>query len=153
MLDVMEKKMIWTSLLTPSEINERASNTLSDYLGIRFTEVGEDFLSAVMPIDSKTIQPMGIMHGGASAALAETVASAAANYCIDQTTQIAVGLDLNINHLRAVKAGFVRAVARPFHLGKTTQVWEIKIFNESEHLVSISRLTVAIVTKKNPHQG
>jgi len=147
----MKKRAIWALGLTPQEINERAANTLSDYLGIRFTEVGDDFLSAVMPIDQKTIQPMGIMHGGASAALAETVASAAANYCIDQNAQIAVGLDLNINHLRAVKSGFVKAIARPFHLGQTTQVWEIKIFNKEEALVSIARLTVAVIAKKSPH--
>lgn len=151
MLEIMTKKPIWTSSPTPGEINGRAANTLSDYLGIQFTEVGENFLSAIMPIDQKTIQPMGIMHGGASAALAETVASAAANYCIDQSTHVAVGLDLNINHLKAVRSGFVKAVAKPFHLGKTTQVWEIKIFNETEHLVSIARLTVAVVAKKNPH--
>lgn len=142
--------MIWKIHFTPDEVNQRASRSLSDYLGIRFTEVGKDFLKATMPIDEKTIQPMGIMHGGASAALAETVASAAANYAIDQKTHVCVGLDLNINHLRAVRSGIVTAVAKPFHLGKTTQVWDIKIFNESKELVSVARLTIAVINKKPP---
>ncbi len=139
------QKPIWITPINLEEINRRAKNSLSDHLGIEFTEIGDDHLTATMPIDARTLQPMGIMHGGASAALAETVASAAANYCVDQTTKVCVGLDLNINHIRTVRIGTVTAVARPFHLGKSTQVWEIKIYNEKRDLVSVARLTMAII--------
>lgn len=141
------EKAIWITPFTLEELNQRAENSLSAHLGIEFTEVGGDFLTASMPIDQRTHQPMGIMHGGASSALAETVGSAAANYCIDQHQYVCVGLDLNINHIRSVRSGFVRAVATPFHLGKTTQVWDIKIWDESKRLVSVARLTVAILRK------
>ena len=93
---------------------------------------------------------MGLLHGGASCALAETVGSAAANYCVDQTTTVCVGLDININHIRPVKLGTVTGIAKPLHLGKTTQVWEIKIYNEGRQLVSVSRLTMAVIEKKTP---
>jgi 1,4-dihydroxy-2-naphthoyl-CoA hydrolase len=130
-----------------ASVNERAKDSLSDHLGIVFTEVGEDFLKAKMPVSEKTLQPMGIMHGGASAALAETVASAAGNFCVDQSKFLCVGLEININHLKPVKKGFVTAVARPFHLGRKTQCWEIKIFNDEEKLNAISRLTLAVVER------
>jgi 1,4-dihydroxy-2-naphthoyl-CoA hydrolase len=139
---------IWTTFVRPEEINERCKNTLCDYLGIEFTEVGDDFLTATMPVDRRTVQPMGILHGGASCALAESVGSAAANYCIEQKTHIAVGLDININHMRPVRLGLVTAIARPFHLGKTTHVWEIKIYNEDKQLVSVARLTMSILEKR-----
>lgn len=138
---------IFKTKLDVSSINERAKNSLSDHLGIVFTEVGDDFVAATMPINEKTIQPMGIMHGGASAALAETVGSAAANFCVDQNQFVCVGLDININHLKPVSKGFVKAVAKPYHLGRKTQVWEIKLYNNEEKLVSISRLTLAVVNK------
>ena len=140
--------IIWKQPISVEEINTRARNTLSDHLGIEFTEVGDDFLSATMPIDQRTIQPMGIMHGGASCVLAESVGSAAANYCVDQKTKVCVGLDININHIRSVRSGKVTGIAKPFHLGKTTQVWEIKIFDEQKQLVSISRLTMTVIDKK-----
>lgn len=141
---------IWTMPLTAEELNRRAKNTLSDYLGIVFVAVGDDFLTAEMPIDAKTMQPMGIMHGGASCALAETVGSAAANYCIDQEKYVCVGLEININHIRAVRSGKVTGIAKPFHLGKTTQVWEIKIEDEEKRLVSVARLTLSVLEKKKP---
>ncbi len=143
------EKHIWAAPFTLEEINRRCENSLSDHLGIQFTEIGKNFLTASMPIDQRTLQPMGIMHGGASAALAETVGSAAANYCIDQNAFVCVGLDLNINHIRAVKSGFVKAIANPFHLGKTTQVWEIQVINEEGKLISVSRLTMAILSKES----
>jgi len=139
---------IWHVKISPEEVNQRAKNSLSDYLGIQFTEAGEDYLKATMPIDPKTIQPMGIMHGGASAALAETVASAAANYCIDPTKYVCVGLNLYTNHMKAVKTGPVEAKARPLHLGKSTQVWEVEVYNTNKELVSVSRLTLAVLEKK-----
>ena len=136
---------IWITHLSLEEINKRARNTLCDHLGIEFIEVGDDHLTASMPVDARTCQPMGILHGGASCALAETVGSAAANYCVDQSQKLCVGLDINANHLRPVRSGSVIAVAKPLHLGKTTQVWEIKIYNEQKQLVSVSRLTMAIL--------
>lgn len=103
-------------------------------------------MTARMPADRRTNQPMGIVHGGATAALAETVASAAANYCVEKG-KICVGLELNINHIRAVSAGFVTAVTKPLHIGKSTQVWEIKIVNEARQLISAARLTLAVIAK------
>ncbi len=138
--------MIWTIPISVEEINHRCRNTLCDHLGIEFIEVGDTHLTARMPVDRRTNQPMGIMHGGATAALAETVGSAAANYCID-STKVAVGLDLNINHIRAVRSGYVTGVAKPLHIGKSTQVWEIRITNEAGQLVSAARLTIAIIAK------
>lgn len=143
----MDKTSIWITPITLEEVNQRSKNTLSDHLGIEFTELGGDYLIAKMPIDQRTLQPMGILHGGASCVLAETVGSAAANYCIDQKTQVGVGLDININHIRSVRHGFVTGVAKPLHLGKSTQVWEIKIFDEKKQLIAVSRLTIAILKR------
>jgi len=136
--------MIWKIPVTVEEINHRCKNTLVDHLGIEFVEVGDQFMRAKMPVDQRTNQPMGIVHGGATAALAETVGSAAANYCVEKG-KVCVGLDLNINHIRAVGAGFVTGTARPFHLGKSTQVWEIKIENEAKQLISAARLTMLVI--------
>lgn len=138
--------MIWKVPISVEEINHRCRNTMCDHLGIEFTEVGDEHLTATMPVDRRTNQPMGVVHGGATAALAETVGSAAANYCIDGS-KVAVGLDLNINHIRPVSGGFVKGIAKPLHLGKTTQVWEIKIYNEAKQLVSAARLTIAVIAK------
>ena len=142
------QKPIWLMPVTVDEINRRGKNTLSDHLGIEFTEIGDEHLCATMPIDQRTIQPMGIMHGGASCVLAETVGSAAANYCVDQKNKVCVGLDINVNHIRSVRSGFVTGIARPFHIGKSTQVWEIKILDEQKQLVAVSRLTLAVIDKK-----
>ncbi len=139
--------MIWTIPVTIEEINHRCRNTLCDHLGIEFIEIGDEHMTARMPVDRRTNQPTGIVHGGATAALAETVASAAANYCVEKG-KICVGLDLNINHIRSVSAGFVIAIAKPLHLGKRTQVWEIKITNEAKQLISAARLTIAVLSSK-----
>lgn len=141
----MPEKNIWTHPINLEEINLRGKNTLAEHLGIVFTDVGKDHLTAIMPIEQKHMQPMGIMHGGSSCVLAETVGSVAANFCIDQKTKRCVGLDININHLRSVRSGVLTATATPFHLGKTTQVWEIQIRNEERKLVAISRLTIAVI--------
>ncbi|MBX7067635.1 MAG: hotdog fold thioesterase [Parachlamydiales bacterium] len=138
--------MIWKIPVTAEEINQRCRGTLVDHLGIEFMEVGDQHMTARMPVDARTCQPAGIVHGGATAALAETVASAAANYCVEKG-KICVGLDLNINHIRAVNAGFVIAVTKPLHIGKSTQVWEIKISNEGGQLVSAARLTIAVINQ------
>ncbi len=139
-------KPIWKIPVSLDEINHRCRNTLCDHLGIEFVEIGDEHLTARMPVDQRTCQPMGIVHGGATAALAESVGSAAANFTVD-AGKVCVGLDLNINHIRAVSAGFVIGVAKPLHLGKSTQVWEIKIMNEAKQLISAARLTIAIVAK------
>lgn len=144
----MWNQPIWITPIDIEEINKQSRNTLTSYLGIEFINAGDDHLTAVMPIHQNLLQPMGIMHGGASCALAETVGSAAANFCVDQKSKVCVGLDININHLRPIQSGVVTATAKPLHLGKTTQVWEIKIVNEQNKLVAISRLTVAVLTKK-----
>ena len=141
----MHDMSIWITPINLEEINQRGRNTLAEHLGIEFTEIGHNYLTAVMPIHQKLLQPMGIMHGGASCALAETVGSVAANFCIDQKLKACVGLDININHLRQVRSGVITATAKPLHLGKTTQVWEIKIQNDEQKLVAISRLTISVI--------
>jgi len=138
---------IWKTPIDVQLANERGKNTMSDYLGIEFIAAGDDFLTARMPIDHRTKQPIGIMHGGASCVLAETVGSTAANFCVDINTHYCVGLDINTNHIKAMREGFVIATAKPFHLGKTTQVWGIEIRDEAEKLVSVNRLTLAVLER------
>ncbi|MGD2170239.1 MAG: hotdog fold thioesterase [Chlamydiota bacterium] len=135
---------IWRKTITADDLNKRCKDSLSDHLGIVFTEVGENYLMATMPVNAKTRQPMDIMHGGASAALAETVGSAAGNYCVDES-KICVGLSLNTNHLKMATKGIVTAKATPIHLGKKTQVWTIPIFNEKEIIISMTTLTLAVI--------
>ncbi len=138
---------IWHVPVTVKILNNRAKNSLSEHIGIEFTELGDDFLAATMPVDERTKQPFGILHGGASCVLAETVASAAANFCIDNTQKVCVGLELNINHIKPVKSGVITGTARPVHLGKTTQVWEIKITQDTL-LTALSRLTLLVLDCK-----
>lgn len=138
---------IFHDRFTLENIQSRAAGTLAEVLDIRVTAIGPDSLTATMPVDQRTHQPMGILHGGASVALAETVGSVAANGTIDPEKQYAVGLDINANHLRSVRSGMVVAVARPIHLGRTTQVWDIRITDEKGKPVCISRLTVAILNR------
>jgi 1,4-dihydroxy-2-naphthoyl-CoA hydrolase len=134
---------LWTIPVTLEDLNARAKNTLAEHLGITFVEIGERHLTARMRLETNHMQPMGVMHGGASAALAETVASAAANYCMIGESKMCVGVELNINHLRAVKEGYIDAVAHPLHIGKMIQVWEIKIYDAEGRLTSAARLTLA----------
>ena len=110
-------------------------------------EIGEDFLVARMPINERTRQPLGIMHGGASVALAESVGSTGANLCVDPETHYCVGLDINTNHMRAVRDGFVIATARPYHIGRSTQVWSIETKDEADRLIAVSRLTMAVLQR------
>jgi 1,4-dihydroxy-2-naphthoyl-CoA hydrolase len=121
---------------------------MAEHLGIEFTEVGADFIAARMPVVEKTKQPMGLLHGGASVVLAETLGSVAAYCVINLEKQHAVGLEINANHVRGVSEGFVYGKALPLHIGKTTHVWEIKIVNEQNKLVCVSRITVAVLDKK-----
>lgn len=141
---------IWQIDVTPQKANERAKNTMSEFLGIVFTEVGDDYISASMPVNERTLQPAGIMHGGASCVLAETVGSTAANCCVDVSKYYCVGLDINTNHIRAIREGKVIGTARPFHIGKTTQVWGIEIRDEQKKLVSVTRLTMAVLDRSKP---
>lgn len=116
-----------------------------EFLGIQFTEVGDDYLKAIMPVNEKTCQPLRMLNGGASLALAESLGSMAANLALDRDKFVALGLDINANHLKSeMEGGMVTGIAKPFHIGRTTQVWEIKIFNLNEELVCISRLTMAV---------
>lgn len=140
---------IWNSLnISLDALNEMNEGTMGGTIGIEFTEIGSDHLRATMPVDQRTIQPYGLLHGGASAALAETLGSVASALVIDQQTHICVGIAINANHLRAVDGGYVHGVATPLHLGSTTHVWEIKIYNDDHQLVCASRLTVAILEKR-----
>ena len=138
---------IWRTTATPEELNERGSRTLPGFLGIRVTEIGPDFLRATMPVNERTHQPFGVLHGGASVALAETVGSLAAMLCIDPKS-MALGQDINANHLRSISSGLVTATARPFHLGRSSHVWHIEIRDEQERLVCVSRLTMAVVERR-----
>jgi 1,4-dihydroxy-2-naphthoyl-CoA hydrolase len=137
---------IWQrARLDPAELTRGEANSLAAHLGITITDVGDDFVRATMPVDARTVQPHGRLHGGASVALAETVGSLAANLTLDPALQIAVGLDINANHVRPVKAGLVTATARPEALGRTTQIWSIRIVDEQDRLVCLSRLTMAVI--------
>jgi 1,4-dihydroxy-2-naphthoyl-CoA hydrolase len=118
-----------------------------EHVGIEFLEVGEDSLTARMPVDRRTIQPAGLLHGGASVVLAETLGSVAASLCLDPQRKTCVGLEINANHVRAVRDGFVTGVATPIHVGNSTQLWQIRITNQQGQLVCISRLTLAVLDK------
>ena len=123
-------------------------NTLTEHIGIEITEVGEDYLIGKMPVDHRTHQPMGLLHGGASVVLAETLGSIAATLTLDLSKQYAVGLEINANHIKGVKEGFVYGKASPIHVGKRTQVWEIRMTNENDQITCISRITMAVIDKK-----
>jgi 1,4-dihydroxy-2-naphthoyl-CoA hydrolase len=138
---------IWRIQASVEQLQEHSRNTLADTVGIRITQIGPDFLSATMPVTSTTHQPMGVLHGGASVALAETVGSLAANMCVDQERYVCMGQEINANHLRPVSSGLVTATARPYHIGKRTHVWSIEIRDEQQKLVCISRLTMAVVDR------
>jgi 1,4-dihydroxy-2-naphthoyl-CoA hydrolase len=116
------------------------------HLGIRFIEIGDDYLVATMPVDHRTQQPFGLLHGGASVALAESMGSVGSQLCLDADQFFCVGLEINANHIRAVRSGQVKGVARPLHIGRRTQVWDIRIYDEQERLVCVSRLTLAVLS-------
>jgi len=130
---------------TVEDLNAQGLNTALSHLGILITEIGEDFLRGTMPVDQRTKQPYGLLHGGSSAMLAETLASVGANMCVEKDGQQAVGLELNCNHVRAVREGVVTGTARPVHVGRKTQVWDIRIEDEQGKLCCVSRLTLAVV--------
>lgn len=130
------------------KLNQFAANTMNDLIGIRFTEVGENYLKATMPVDHRTRQAYGLLHGGASATLAETIGSVGSVLIVDPDQSICVGVEINANHLRSVKDGFVTATAIPLHIGMSSHVWDIKIIDKNEKLICVSRLTVYV--KKKP---
>lgn len=138
---------IWKTPVTAEFLNERGRNTANGRLGIELLEIGPDFLRGRMPVDERTKQPAGILHGGASVLLAETLASWAGNFVIDATQQSVVGQEINANHLRPAMAGWVTGTARPLHLGRRSQVWEIRILNDEGKLVCISRMTLAVIDR------
>lgn len=131
--------------LTDFEIFDR--NTMDVHIGIRFTELGSHFLKGTMPVDHRTTQPYGVLHGGASCVLAETLGSVASAMVIDSEKNICMGLEINANHIRSAKSGIVIGIASPLHLGSSTHVWDIKIYDEGEKLICVSRLTVVILKK------
>lgn len=138
-------KSIWKTEISLEALQKRNKNTLSDFLKIEFVDFGDDYLKAKMPITDKVKQPLGIMHGGASCVLAETVGSVAANYAVNIHEFYCVGLDINTNHIRPIREGNIYAVAKPYHIGRTTQVWSIEIKNEAGQLISVTRLTMAVI--------
>jgi 1,4-dihydroxy-2-naphthoyl-CoA hydrolase len=138
---------IWFDL-PPTELPGMGQPCLVDHLGIEFTGAGDDWFAARMPVDRRTQQPFGLLHGGASVVLAETLASVAAFAVVDRSRKRCVGLEINANHLRGVTSGFVTGVARPLHLGRATHVWEVRITDEGERLTCISRCTVAVIDRR-----
>jgi 1,4-dihydroxy-2-naphthoyl-CoA hydrolase len=144
----MNQETIWyTKDIKPADLAWMNPGTLGETLGILITEIGSDFLRATMPVDQRTKQPFGLLHGGASVALAETMGSVASWLVVNPEFFIGVGLEINANHVRAVKEGHVTGICRPLHIRGKTHVWEIKILNEAEQLCCISRITVAIIPK------
>lgn len=139
---------IWKEKIDLNIANQRGKNTMVEYLGIELTEIGDDYLCGRMPVDHRTHQPLGIMHGGASCVLAETVGSLAANFCVELKKFYCVGLSINTNHIRSVKTGYVTGIAKPIHLGRSTHVWGIEIFDEQKRLISVTRLTMAVLERK-----
>jgi len=137
-------KAIFPEGIQLAQLNEMSKGCMVEHLGIQFTRIGEDFLEATMPVDSRTKQPMGLLHGGASVALAETLGSVAATLIIDITKQHAVGLVINTNHLKSMQEGHVTGKVTPVHLGRSTQVWNIEITG-NDKLVAVSRITMAIL--------
>lgn len=138
---------IWRKPISVELIAKRYTHKhIGQLIGIEFIEVGEDYLIATMPVDERTHQPYGLLHGGASVVLAETLGSVASDFCVDEQ-KVGVGLEINANHLRPVKSGIVKGICKPIHIGGKTHVWEIKIYSEHEKLVCISRLTTTIINK------
>ncbi|MEO5673253.1 MAG: hotdog fold thioesterase [Chitinophagales bacterium] len=139
---------IWRQDWTIEHLNSFHKNTMQDFLGLEFLEIGDDFLKARMPVNERTKQPMGLLHGGANVVLAESLGSVASVMCADIEKQTVVGLEINANHLKAVREGHITGITRPVHIGRSTQVWEIKIYNDAGQLTCISRITNAILERK-----
>ncbi|MCW3093502.1 MAG: phenylacetic acid degradation-related protein [Ferruginibacter sp.] len=141
-MSIWFKKSIKLADLTPL-----GAETMAEYLGMEWMEIGDNYLKIRMPVDHRTKQPYGLLHGGASCTLAETAGSIASHLVIDPTKYSCVGLEINANHIRSARQGFVTGIASPLHLGATTHVWDVKIYDDLEKLICICRLTVAILNK------
>jgi 1,4-dihydroxy-2-naphthoyl-CoA hydrolase len=141
---------IWQIQATLEALNTVSKMTMVEQLGIEFVEIGDDYLKAKMPVDHRTVQPYGMLHGGASVTLAESLGSVAGYLCTNGSAKKVVGLEINANHIRPATGGFVYGVARPIHIGGSTQVWEIRIADEQDKLVCISRLTLAVLDQPIP---
>jgi len=129
-------------------LNSKYNSNMCEFIGIEYTEIGKDYLCAKMPVSERTRQPLGLLHGGASVVLAESVGSLASNLCVDNTKQYCVGLSINANHVKSLTEGFVYAKAEALHIGGKTHIWNIKVTTEDDELVCMSRLTVAVLDKK-----
>jgi 1,4-dihydroxy-2-naphthoyl-CoA hydrolase len=140
-------KKIWFRDYSLSDVNLRNRGTLVEHLGIEVIELGPDFIRGTMPVDHRTKQPAGLLHGGASVALAETLASVAGNLIVDPDQEMCVGLEINANHISACRDGMVTGVSRPLHRGRTTQVWETLI-RQDDRMVCISRMTLSVLKKR-----
>lgn len=138
---------IWFKPISLIELTVRGKNTLSEFFDIQFTDFSDNTLSATMPVSSRVKQPLGIVHGGANVVLAETLASTAANASVDLNKFYCVGLEINANHIRSVREGLLTAITSPIHLGRTTQIWQIDIFNEEGKQTCTSRMTAAVLKK------
>lgn len=139
---------IWKANLTIEKLNKLLKNNMCDHLGMKITELGDDYIVGTMPVDKRTHQPFGLLHGGASAAFSETLGSIAANMCLKDDESYCVGLEINATHIRSVKSGIVTGIARPIHIGNSIQVWETKIKNSVGKIVCISRLTVSVLKSR-----
>jgi 1,4-dihydroxy-2-naphthoyl-CoA hydrolase len=145
----LARMAIWRDAFPLEQVKEHSRDTLISHLGIEFVEAGDDYLKARMPVDARTQQPARMLHGGASVALAETLASWAATFVVDREKNYCVGLEINANHVRAVGTGFVTGTARPVHLGRSTQIWEVRIVDDADRLVCVSRVTMAVLATAN----
>ena len=139
---------MFNSQINVEVLNQMSKGNMVEHLGIEFLEIGKNFIKARMPVDKRTMQPLGLLHGGASVVLAETLGSVAANFMVNPEKQYCVGLEINANHIRSAREGFVTGITTPVHIGKKTQIWEIRITDESDELVCISRLTMVVMDKK-----
>lgn len=139
---------IWFAEPSLAAVNALSQNTLIEHLAIEITAIGDDFITAKMPVDRRTVQPFGLLHGGASVVLSETLGSIAAMLCVNSAEKVCVGLEINANHIRAARSGYVVGTVRPVHVGNSTQIWQTHIVDEQERLVCISRLTVAVLDRK-----
>jgi 1,4-dihydroxy-2-naphthoyl-CoA hydrolase len=144
--------VIWFNKeITLQDLQPLGPDTMGEHLGIEWTELGPDFIKAKMPVDNRTKQPYGLLHGGASCALAETVGSVASALVVNHEKFMCVGLEINANHVRSARDGFVTGIATPLHIGSNTHVWDIKIYDEINKLICVSRLTVAVIPRKESY--